>query len=90
MIFAIGFTGCFEEETTCFRCVYEERSTTGCSGSSYGPWESGESTADTEDIRSDLTREEYCDLVYPSSDTECGGGCCVSFQFRNVRVESCP
>ena len=80
--------GCDDEET-CFRCAYEKR-VSGCNNYAYGAWQSGELAADTEDIRSDLTKEEYCKLVFPSSDIECSSNCCVNFQFRNVKVVPCP
>ena len=71
-----------------FACVYEERQTD-CGGGSFGPWTSECSFVDFE-IRDDLTPQAYCDQAYPASDTECGGGCCISFQFRNVvALSSC-
>ncbi|MBZ0120155.1 MAG: hypothetical protein IT378_03275 [Sandaracinaceae bacterium] len=72
-----------------FYCSYEGRRTS-CSSSSYGPWTAECTLVDTE-IRDDLTPDTYCALVYPPSDTECAGGCCISFQFRNVTaLASCP
>lgn len=78
-----------DEENECFECSYEKRRTS-CSSSSFGSWESLTSeSVFTEDIKEGLSKQGYCDLVYPSSDLACSGDCCISFQFRNVTVESC-
>ena len=76
------------EEETCFRCLYEKR-VSSCNSYSYGPWEAGEITEDLENIKSGLSKEDYCNQVYPASDSHCAGGCCLNFQFQNVRVASC-
>ena len=76
-----------DEGVTCFTCLYEKR-TTSCSSSSFGPWESGEATIDFE-LKDGLTPTQFCSDAYPASDIECGGGCCIDFQFRNVSVGSC-
>ncbi len=76
-----------DNELTCFTCLYEKR-TTSCGSAAFGSWEEGSAVIDFE-IRDDLTPEGFCRQTYPANDTECAGGCCISFQFRNVRVESC-
>ncbi|MDN5216473.1 hypothetical protein QQ020_30675 [Fulvivirgaceae bacterium BMA12] len=94
IIFSLAFTlamsfGCSEDEgPSCFKCVYEKRST-GCGGSGFGAWEEGSSEHDASTIRDDLTPQSYCDLVYPASDLACELNCCISFQFKNVVVASC-
>lgn len=82
-------TGCGDDEgPSCFTCQFEERRT-GCNSTSYGSWEDGSSVIDFE-LKDGLSPESFCRQTYPSSDIECSSGCCVSFQFRNVRVGSCP
>ncbi|MCA9608335.1 MAG: hypothetical protein KC619_22150 [Myxococcales bacterium] len=65
-----------------FYCTYESRRTS-CSSSDFGPWTSECTLVDFE-IRDDLTPDTFCAEAYPPTDTECAGGCCVSFEFRNV------
>lgn len=71
----------------CFTCEFEKR-TTSCSSSSFGPWEADVAIIDFE-LRDGLTPQGFCNEAYPANDIECGGGCCISFQFRNVSVGSC-
>ncbi len=87
---ALGYLACSDDddEPDCFTCLYEKRSTS-CSSGSFGSWEEGSSTIDFE-LKDGLSREGFCKQAYPASDIECGGSCCISFQFRNVRVGSCP
>lgn len=78
---AVFIGGCGEEsDYGPLTCVYEE-SSTGCSGSGYGPWE--EKCFDIDNPREDLTPETWCDAVV-SDTTECASSCCVSFRFRNA------
>ena len=88
-IMMLLITGCSDDddEVTCFTCLYEQRNTS-CGSSEFGPWEEGSAIIDFE-IRDDLTPESFCLQAYPANDIECGGGCCLSFQFRDVRVGSC-
>lgn len=85
-LFALLITGaCSSDEdggTEVFHCSYEQRNTS-CSSSKFGPWTAGCATVDFE-LREGLTAESFCSQAYPASDIECGGGCCISFQFRNV------
>ena len=85
----VALAACGEEDEgpSCFTCLYEKRSS-GCGSSGFGPWEEGSSTIDFE-LRDGLTPEGFCREAFPASDLECAGGCCVSFQFRNVRVGPC-
>lgn len=72
-------TAC-EEPYGPLACDYEVRATS-CSDSSFGPWESD--CLDVLEPRDDLTPEGWCDLI--TDDTiECGGGCCLSFQYREA------
>jgi hypothetical protein len=89
IVLALLLVHCSEDdEISCFTCQYEKR-TTSCSSSSFGPWEQGTLTVDYE-LKDGLSPEQYCNQTYPASDIECAGGCCISFQFRNVSVGSCP
>lgn len=72
-----------ESGTGTFHCSFEESKTSGCGGSSFGPFIAGCSTVDFE-LREGLTRESFCAQAYPASDIECAGGCCVQFRFQNV------
>lgn len=90
LVMLISLTSsCLEEENTCFKCLYEKRKS-GCNNYAYGGWESGELLADKENIKSGLSKQDYCNLVYPSSSSSCAGTCCVSYNYRNVKVASCP
>ena len=73
-----------------FHCTYEERMTS-CNSTSFGPWESECRTVDFE-LRDGLTPEGFCQEAYSGSDTECAGGCCMDFEFRNTEAHSgaCP
>jgi len=82
--------GCDEEGADePFYCSYQERRT-GCAPSSFGDWEQHCSIVDF-GISEALTPEEYCDQVYPPTDSHCEAGCCVDFEFAAVSaVSSCP
>lgn len=87
---ALMLVSCDEDEVNeCFQCSYDKRKSS-CSSASFGAWESDISgSVFSEDIKEGLTKQGYCDLVYPSNDLACAAGCCVSFQFKNVTVQSC-
>jgi hypothetical protein len=61
-------------------CRYEVQST-GCNNSTYGAWE--KRCTDDEEPSRDLTQSELCALAV-SDTSECAGGCCVRFRFRNA------
>ena len=69
-----------------FSCVYEVSSTP-CNSGAFGPYTAECATIDFE-LRDDLSPEQFCNDAYSGTDFECGGGCCVSFRFRNTHVES--
>jgi len=90
VIIIILLTGCSKSDDSprCFTCEYEER-TTGCNSSTFGNWEAKIYTVDFE-LKEGLSSESFCEQSFPSNDIECASTCCVSFQFRNVKVGECP
>jgi hypothetical protein len=76
-----------------FSCLFERRKTTGCDGQGFGSWESGCARYDFE-LREGLSREQACREYAPAGgDLHCQAGCCIRYEFRNVRVGSlsaCP
>ena len=80
--------GCEEdEESACFRCLYEQQRT-GCNNSNYGDWEERSITID--DPIDGLDPVTFCNDQFPANDLHCEANCCVNFHNRNVRVADCP
>ena len=71
-------------------CHYE-KSVSQCGGGNMSAFEAGCTNIDFE-LRDDLSPAQFCKNAYPATDTECGGGCCLNFAFRNVThsSDSCP
>ena len=82
------FVSCSDDgDDDCFSCVYEKRNT-GCNNNRWSEWEQKSTIIDYSANGRDPL--EYCKELYQSNDVGCGAGCCVKFQHRNVRVQSCP
>ncbi len=82
LAFAGALTGCGEGSgggTYC--CQYETRST-GCGGTGWKEWESGTDEFDIVDYQEGWTPERVCNK-YTGSGTECGGSCCINYQYRD-------
>lgn len=80
---------CTGEESTIYACQYEERTTDGCDGYGFGPWESVCYQFDSEDYY--ITPQEVCGNV-TEPGLHCQAGCCVDFQYQNVNLSqgTCP
>lgn len=70
-------------------CRYETRST-GCGGKGWSDWEKASESFNINDYKEGWTPEKVCDKYTGSRDT-CGGGCCITVQYRNnqLSVGSC-
>ena len=75
-----------DEKNSCFRCVYEKR-TSACGGGSYGAWTDMEITYNTDDIKDGLSKQDVCNLI--KSTTHCESTCCINYQVRNVKLAPC-
>ncbi len=80
---ALAATACTggEDETPIRCCSYDERSTDGCDGAGFGPWQSLAFEFDADDYV--ISAEEVCDNV-TQSGLFCEGGCCIDYEYRNV------
>ena len=81
---AVLAPACSGEGTTIYACRYEERTTDGCDGYGFGPWESACYEFDADDYY--ITPQEVCGNV-TESGLHCQAGCCVDFDYQNVDLE---
>ena len=90
LLASMGLAACGDDGPSIFSCTFEQRKTS-CGSSSFGEWEAECRTIDFE-LRDGLSPEQFCQNAYSGSDTECGGGCCLDFQFRATEMRSgrCP
>jgi hypothetical protein len=64
-----------------YSCTYETRHT-GCGGVTWTDWTKECYSFDIDDYKEDWTPERVCNK-YTSSDTNCGGSCCIEIEYRN-------
>jgi hypothetical protein len=76
--------GCLDDKGGTYCCRYEERHT-GCGGAGWSDWEKATFSFNIDDYKEGWTPERICDQ-YSGSDTSCGGGCCISIQYRNNQL----
>jgi hypothetical protein len=82
----VFMAGCLEDDGGSYCCRYEERHT-GCGGAGWSDWEKGAFSFNIDDYREGWTPEKVCDK-FTGSDTSCGGGCCITIQYRNNQLTS--
>ena len=76
---------CAGEGSTIYACSFEERTTDGCDGFGFGPWESECFEFDSEDYN--ISPQEVCGNV-TEPGLHCQAGCCVDFDYQNVDLSN--
>ena len=74
-------TGEKDGSGTIYACSYEYRST-GCGGVGWSEWTTQCYQFNIDDYQEGWTPERVCNK-YMGSGTECGGSCCINYEYRN-------